>query len=133
MRLILLLFVFSSFGVNAQTTDIPQKITDRLSREFSGYKQNRYSKNENSAYAEIIHDGKIYALQINSLGEIQNKDLVFTFPESLKLVLKKEAGNYRIEDIRIDDKGLTQIEVIYNNEVKRIYSIDKKGLLSEIH
>ena len=130
MRLILLLFVFSSFGVNAQTTDIPQKITDRLSREFSGYKQNRYSKNEN---AEIIHDGKIYALQINSLGEIQNKDLVFTFPESLKLVLKKEAGNYRIEDIRIDDKGLTQIEVIYNNEVKRIYSIDKKGLLSEIH
>ncbi len=131
MKQLLFVLLFCGSIVTAQETQVPKEVAAVIETTFGKSAINRFSKNESGYYAEVLSLDKLYVVELNSRGEIVNKELVFSVPDVLARRLNAENQPYKIEEVRDDDKGNLQIEVIVSGK-KQVFNIDKAGRLTEI-
>ena len=129
-HLLFILFFWGSLAT-AQETQVPKEVAVVIETTFGKSTINRFSKNESGYYAEILSLDKLYVVELNSSGEIVNKELVFSVPDALAKKLRTYDSPYKIEEVRDDDKGNLQIEVLVSNK-KQTFHIDKEGRLVEM-
>lgn len=129
-HLLFILFFWGSLAT-AQETQVPKEVAVVIETTFGKSTLNRFSKNESGYYAEILSLDKLYVVELNSSGEIVNKELVFSVPDALAKKLRTYDSPYKIEEVRDDDKGNLQIEVLVSNK-KQTFHIDKEGRLVEM-
>jgi hypothetical protein len=130
MKQLFFVLLFWGSVVAAQETQVSKEAAAIIETTFGKSTINRFSKNEKGFYAEVLALDKLYVVELNSKGEILNKELVFSVPDALAKKLRANNQPYKIEDVRDDEKGNMQIEIISAN-TKQIYNIDKEGRLTE--
>jgi hypothetical protein len=131
MKQLLFVLLFLGSTVTAQEKQVPKEVAAILETTFGKSTINRFSKNEGGYYAEILSLDKLYVVELNNKGEILNKELVFSVPDALAKKLRTYDTPYKIEEVRDDDKGNLQIEVVISDK-KQIFNIDKEGRLTEV-
>jgi len=86
-HLLFILFFWGSLAT-AQETQVPKEVAVVIETTFGKSTINRFSKNESGYYAEILSLDKLYVVELNSSGEIVNKELVFSVPDALAKKLR---------------------------------------------
>jgi len=129
MKQLFFILLFWGSVVAAQENQVPKEVATLIEATFGKSAINRFSKNEKGYYAEVLALNKLYVVELNSKGEIVNKELVFSVPDVLAKKLNENNQPYKIEEVRDDEKGNMLIEITSEN-TRQVYNIDKEGRLT---
>ncbi len=125
---LLFIFIFFVAILNAQENNLPKEIAVALQKEFKEFQVNRFNKQDDSFYAEIISGKDLFTLTFTKEGNLLEKQLVFSLSDA---IFNKITSPFKIEDIRSTDEGINEIEIISENK-KRVFRVNKDGSVTEL-